>query len=343
MSQRKLLEELAGRNPLYIYGWNLDGFLAAVTSLAYAGPGRAQAVDTPLPGDDLLQHYAVISREHGSIIALATGWNGTVADKLATMILAPLGLADTRWLTTKPRRPNVVLLNPSPHGDPNGYWPSTTLYIQTLLQTPHPLLAAASITAMLGTAALAHRLYQNTMTMAGLDPNKDYPLARECHMQAYGITTMGDPAVHGEAPTSITEADQTDPCKAILRDHLLTSLRAQAEVALAEAKIEETGQQGPYKTYHATAWGRHEYEIARRLAYKHGRIILHYQDETSNHQATCIWTTHRGDPPLPTKLPQLHTKNTPAWGHYQPPINTICTQTKINPNTLTTETGDPQK
>jgi len=301
--------------------------MTAALALAAATRGRAVAVEQGLPGPGTLEAVARLQRRHEGVLLAGAGWPAGLVDRLAVMLLSPLAVVDVLWPSGRPRRPNVVFLHPAPRGDPQGYWPSTTLYLSTLLGNPYPLLAAASIVAMLGPMARAHRLYQNLMAMAGLDPNRDYNIARECMLQAYGPASMGDPRVHASLPESLAAAG--DPCKALLQDHLATTLRAQAEAALAEARVEYLGVKAGFHRYHASGAGRHVLEVARPLAVGKGRVLVEYVDESTGHGMLCAWSTRRGDPPLPRLIPRLHGRGVPAWGVYQGVLNLVCAESRV--------------
>jgi len=306
VSLARELDEALGENPLVAYGWSADGILAALLALTLR-PGRGLAVEEGVPGPGTLEAVARLRRRgHTGVLLAGAGWPSRLVDDLAVMLLSPLAVVDVRWPSGRPRRPNVVFLHPAPRGDPNGYWPSTALYLSTLHGNPHPVLAAAGVVAMLGPAARAHRLYQNLMAMAGLDPNRDYSLPRECALQAYGAASMGDPGVHSQVPESL--AALGDPCSALLRDHLLTTLRAQAEAALGEVRSEHRGVEGAFHRYQARGWGRHAMEVARPLAFRHGhpgvrgRVLRRYVPLRLVHPA-------RGPPACPGPPPAPR-----AWG-----------------------------
>ncbi len=322
----EVLAEVLERDPLVAYGWWADGFLSAVYLLSRARGGSVLPAEPPRPGQAWLESLAAASRGHGGLVLASTGWSMADVDRLAPMVLAPVVVVDTHWSRGRSLRSNVFVYNPAPRGDARGYWPSTALYVATLLPEPHPLLAAAGVVAVLGEAALGNRLYQNMMVRARLDPRGDYQLAHDCAMQAYGLVAQGDPRVHGEAPRSIVEAERLDPCKAILRDALLTGLRAEAEVGLSDVRLDEQEPRAGFRVYYARGWGRHALIVARRLASKGARVAVGYEDESSGYRAVCAWSMKRGDPPLAELLGQLRSRGLRARGMFQGVANFVCAE-----------------
>jgi len=317
------LRDVVEGGPLFAYSWTADGVLAAIVGYSI-GRGGLLGLSTVKPDHGLLESIAIASRRHRGVALLGLAWSGGDVDLLANMVLGPVGVVDVHWAVGRPRRPNVAYANPSPRGDPRGYWPSTTLVLSSALNVPHSFLAAAGVVAVLGELAIGNRMYQNMMVRAGLDPRGDFRLAWECSMQAYGVAAAGDPHVHGEVPRSLVEASPGDPCRALLADGLIAGLRARAEAGLAEAEARNVGAADGFRLFEARGWGRHMFALARALAARHGRVIIGYEDELGGERGACAWTTRARDPVLAALTPQLRARGLAARGLYQGPANLVC-------------------
>jgi len=314
------LRDVVEGGPLFAYSWSADGVLAAVVGYSLGG-GGLMGVPAVRPGRGLLESLAVASRRHRGVALLGLAWSGAEVDLLAGMVLGPVGVVDVHWAVGRPRRSNVVYANPSPRGDPRGYWPSTTLVLVSALGAPHAFLAASGVVSVLGEHAMGNRMYQNMMVRAGLDPRGDFGLAWECAMQAYGVAAAGDPVVHSEVPRSVVEASPGDPCRALLGDGLVAGLRARAEAGLAEARAESLGVEEGFEVFEARGWGRHMFALARDLAARRGRVIVGYEDELGGERGACAWTTRPREPALAALTPQLRARGLAARGLYQGPAN----------------------
>lgn len=327
--------ETLKEKPLIVYNWSPDGLLASIITLAYATPTREYriiAVDTWKPAIDLLEKIAIDSRETKSVALLGVGWSGSDIDLLASMVLAPVVVVDNAWNLIPPRRQNVIYYNPSPKGDRMGSWPSVASLVSMGLGHPHPFLTAASIVSVMGDTARSNRLYQSLMAMAGLDHNSDYDLAWNCAMQTYGITSMGDPVIHGEVARSLVEADR-DPCKAILKDALLTSFRGMAEASLEDAVTNaDIDEDSDVVIVNAIGEGRHEYYLSRLfgLQFKDKIVLTAYSDQLSGRLTACAWHVS-GKKPIATLLPYMKSKGYEVYGSYHGLVNYLCFRKEATP------------
>ncbi len=314
--------------PLIVYGWQPDGLLATIIALSRSGTVDAmvQTVTTWKPRMEELEEIALTSRSHKSVLLLSTSWTGVEIDLLAQMLLAPLGVVDNNWTHLLPRRQNVIYYNPSPRGDPRGQWPSITAILSSLLGNPYPILAATGIVSGLWDASKAHRIYQNLMSMAGLDHVKDYPLVSECAWQAYGVTASGDPKVYMRVPQSIVEASIWDPCKALLSDAVITTLRAEAEESL-EVALDAVEVRYDDNIIIAVTEGEgpHYYFISYSIALSQPDkiIITGYRDLKWRENYACIWHV-KGRRPLARHLIDLRREGYEAKGLFQGSLNYLC-------------------
>ena len=320
--------EALREKPLLIYGWSPDGLIASIIALKYRGSVDEvpiEATTTWKPGHPQLEQLAIHSREAKSLVLLGTGWSGVEIDLLAPMVLAPVVVIDNSWSHRLPRRPNVLFLNPSPRGDPRANWPTTASLVSSITGNPHPFLAASSIVSLMGDMARGNRVYQSLMSLSGLDHNRDYQIASECAMQAYGITSMSQPTVHSEVARSLVEADP-DPCKAMLKDVLLTTYRAEAEAALDSVyKSLETVEENSIRVAVAEGEGRHYLALARVMAMEAPEKVnlLVYRDSLSRERIGCAWSINLGKP-LARASSLLRAKGYEVYGYYQGPANFVC-------------------
>lgn len=330
---RDVLETMK-EEPLIIYHWDPDPLISTILALAYAtSPENAKimALDKWKPNTTLLQKIAVMSRDAGSVALLGTGWSGGEIDALATMVLAPVAVLENKWRHLTPRRPNVIYYNPSPRGDRMGSVPSLSSILSMGLGHPHPLLAAAGIVSVMGDIARSNKLYQSLMAMAGLDHNSDYDIAWNCSMQAYGVTSMGDPGIHGGFPKSIVEADR-DPCRAMLKDALLTSLRGMAEVALENAIRSSVVKEGDdIIVVEVVGEGRHAYFISRwfALQYRDKTVLTIYSDSSNGDLTACAWNVS-SLMPLARLLPFLRGRGYEVVGSHHGSVNYVCFSKKAS-------------
>lgn len=322
--------EVAGylkENPLIVYEWSPDGLFAAILILAYAAEEHAGvvAVEEATPTASVIERVAVESRRAESVVLLGSGWCGAEVDLLASSILAPLVAVDHVWAAGEPRRPNVVYYNPSERGDSAAMYPGVAGTVSRILGHPHPLLAAAGIVYLMGETAKSNRVYQNLMVSAGLDHLSDYGLAYECMMQGYGVTSMGDPAAYGSVPLSVVEVGG-DPCKAMLRDTLLTWMRGTAEAALEESRSEaRVREEGDVILVEAEGDGRHWYRLSQSFAleYNGRQLITLYREKASGERVGCAWHT-AGDRPLARILHLMRKKGYRGVGSHHGPLNYAC-------------------
>lgn len=326
-----MLEEVVEairEKPLIVYNWNPDSLISTILTLTYATSNeeaRVLALDDWRPSIKLLENIAVKSREAKSLVLVGLGWSGPEIDLLAPMVLAPVVVIDQSWHQLRPRRPNVIYYNPSPKGERIGNWPSVSSLVSIALKHPHPFLAASGIVSVMGETAKSNRLYQTLMTMAGLDHNSDYELAYDCAMQAYGITSMGEPGIHGEVAMSIVEAG-VDPCKAMLKDALLTSMRGSAEVTLEEAiSNASVRENGGLTLVEAKGYGRHAFYVARHYALKYrDRVVLTlYEDNMTGRRTACAWSIS-DNKPLAALYPSLRGLGYKVIANYHGLVNYIC-------------------
>ena len=322
------LREALEERPLILYGWTGDALLATIIALAYSGSGEAglEPVTTWRPSQQYLESIAARSRDYKSVVLLGVGWTGVEIDLLAPMVLAPVIVVDNNYMHMLPHRPNVVLANPSPKGDPRGMWPSVAAIVSSLLGNQHPLLAAAGIVSRMWSVAPSNRIYQNLASMVGLNHKEDYDLVAECAWQAYGVTASGDPRVYGRVPQSVVEASGWDPCKGLLSDTLITTLRADAEesyrAAVENAIVEE---QGDSVRVLLEGEGRHYYLASYMAALEHpdNLTITGYRDKQEGVDYACAWHV-KGKSPLARKLGEARGDGFEAVGGYQGPLNYLC-------------------
>lgn len=335
------MEEVASHlkeNPLIVYEWTPDGLFAAILTLAYAAenPEGVIAVEGSFPEASIIERIAVESRKARSVALLGSGWSGAEIDLLASSILAPLVAVDHAWVTVEPARPNVIYHNLSTKGDSTAMYPGVAGVVSRILGNPHPLLAAAGIVYLMGETAKSNRFYQNLMVAAGLDHLSDYGLAYECMMQGYGVTSMGDPATYGSVALSIVEVGG-DPCKAMLQDALLTSMRSIAEAALEESLAEaRLREEDDVILVEAEGDGRHWYFISQSLALEYnGRLLIAlYREMASGEYVGCAWHA-AGEKPLARILPLMRKRGYRGVGSHHGPINYACFRNVKSPTRFT--------
>ena len=328
MEAGEALREALEEGPLILYGWTADALLATIIALAHSESSEIglEPTTTWRPSRQYLESIAVRSRDYKSVVLLGVNWTGVDIDLLAPMVLAPIIVVDNNYMHILPHRSNVIVLNPSPKGDPRGVWPSVAAIVSSLLGGQHPLLAAAGIVSRMWSVAPSNRMYQNLASMAGLNHKEDYDLVAECAWQAYGITAAGDPRVYGRVPQSVVEASGWDPCKGLLSDTLITTLRADAEesykAAVENASIEV--HEAKVRVL-LEGEGRHYYLASYMAALEHPDklAVTGYQDTRERVNYACAWHI-KGKRPLARKLGEARGDGFEASGGYQGPLNYLC-------------------
>lgn len=306
---RELLCSERFRPLLVVFHWDIDGVAsAALAAGGCGGPGDSVFLVPPFryvfdkPFLDRARG-AVKGRRLLVVADLGVPWRSL--QLLQRYVSRPAVVVDHHVQPESPGDPAIVYVNPALRGDPAGNWPSAAHIVRSLTGRGDPLLVAASIVGDMGPAARANQWYQNYMAMAGLDPARDYWVAEECAALADGASAMGRGDVL-EALAARLSAEE-EPCKLILEDGVLHSLRAQAEAELNDLldKAEDLAEEPlpGVRLYRLEGHGRHASKLARRLALKHPDkiVVVAYKSRATGEERVYARTYRRGAPPLASR------------------------------------------
>ena len=267
------------------------------------------------------------SRKYVAVLDLAVP-GGTI-DLLWTRVRRLVVVIDHHVQSELPKKPGVIYVNPAKDGDPAGRWPSAAHVLASIIgYWKDPLLLAASIVGDLGPRARASRVYQDYMAMAGLHPVKDYWIAEECSSLIDAASVMGKRDVLESLPMRL--ALEEDPCKSILEDGLLHSLRAQAdgelEEILSSARPEAEGRDAV--VYVIEGVGRHASKLARRLAERHKDkiVVVIYRSKSTGRIRAYARTLRPDAPPLVKAAERLRSLGYSAGGKYQAGNNVVAAE-----------------
>ena len=306
---RELLCSNRFRPVLVVFHWDMDGVASAALAAGGCGdPGGSGFLVPPFRyvfDKPFLDRARGAARGRRLLVVVDLGVPGASLQLLQRYVSRPAVVVDHHVQPEPPRDPAVVYVNPALHGDPRGSWPSTAHVLRSIIGRGDPLLVAASIAGDLGPAARANTWFQNYMAMAGLDPARDYWVVEECVALVDGASTMGRGDVLEALAARISVEEE--PCRLILEDGILHSLRAQAEAELeelldkAEGRVEEPLP--GVRLYRLEGHGRHASRLARRLALKHSDevVVVAYRSRATGEERVYARTYRRGAPPLASR------------------------------------------
>jgi hypothetical protein len=306
---RELLCSDRFRPLLVVFHWDMDGVASA--ALAAGSCGEPEGSVFLVPPFRYVFDKPFLDRARGAargrrllvVVDLGIPWRSL--QLLQRYVSRPAVVVDHHVQPEAPGDPAIVYVNPALHGDPAGNWPSAAHVLRSMTGRGDPLLVAASIVGDLGPAARANQWYQNYMAKAGLDPARDYWIAEECASLVDGASTMG----RGDVLEALAArlASEDEPCKLILEDGVLHSLRAQAEAEFEDLldKAEELAEEPlpGVRLYRIEGLGRHASKLARRLALKHPDeiVVVAYKSRVTGEERVYARTYRRGAPPLASK------------------------------------------
>jgi hypothetical protein len=327
-----LVETMKRGLPLIITHWDADGVISATLLISWLG---SPDIDVLIPsftyswGRDFLDRAEVLSKDKKYVSVLDLAVPGGTLDLLWTRVRRPVIVIDHHFQTELPRKPGVVYINPARKGDPAGRWPSAAHVLSSIIgYWKDPLLIATSVVVDLGPRARASRVYQDYMVKAGLHPVNDYWIPEECASLIDAASTMGRRDVLEDLPKRL--AFDPEPCRLILEDGLLHSLKVQAEEELEEILMSAspTLKSEDVVVYILKGIGRHVSKLARRLAERHKDkiVVVLYKSLSIDRLYAYARSLAPSAPPLVQAAERLRSLGYNAGGKYQAGNNVLAAE-----------------
>ena len=333
---RELLTSGRFRPAVVVFHWDMDGVASAVLAASAAGDAGGSAF--VLPGfrfvfdKPFLDRVRGLARGRRLLVVVDLGVPGGSLLLLQRYASRPAVVVDHHSQPEPPGDPAIVYVNPAARGDPAGNWPSAAHVLRSLVGRGDPLLVAASIVGDLGPAARANRWYQKYMVEAGLHPVRDYWVPQECAALVDGASAMGRADVLEALAARLSL--EGEPCRLILEDGVLHSLRAQAEAELEDLLAQARGAGEEVMPgvllYRLEGLGRHASKLARRLAAEHPDkiVVVAYKSRATGEERVYARTYKRGAPPLaaPSLIRRLRSRGLSAGGKSQGANNVLAVE-----------------
>ncbi len=318
-------EALSRGDTLIAYRWDPDSLAASIILGGYVrsigGSVYYVAFSRERPDKQLVEDIAVRTRIVDSLVMVGSGWQGPELDLVAKNVFGPVLVVDNAYNYIRPRSPNLVFFNPSPRGDPRGNWVTRAFVSSIIAGDADPLLVAASIAAILGEKARAHRRFQDYMVRAGLSHLEGFEIAGLCAQRLWGITISQSPRTHASTPGSILDTG-LPPCRALLEDTLLASYEVIAEDRVAELLEKPPKTRGKLLVLESEAGSQPLLLLAsRREAFDTGLPTISIALE-ENRFSFCAWNP--GRKPLAYSVGRLRRSGIGAYGVYQGLVNYVC-------------------
>ena len=323
-----------GRTPIIIMHWDADGIISASILISWLRnhPHLTEFIVTTPPftyswGMEFIEQLRISSRNASYMGILDLGVPGPLIDMTARMLGLRTLVIDHHRQEEKPKSPRVTYINPAAEGDPKGLWPSTAHIVSTILGWGDPLFVAASIVGDLGRRARDNPVFAEYMKRAGLDPENDYWVAEECARLLDAPSEMGRRDLVERLPLRLSVEE--DPCKAVLSDGLLASMKVQAETEFEDILANaEPERRGDIMLYRLRGQGRHASRLSRILASKHKDkvVVVYYEAESTGERRIYARTFKSGAPPLVSAAEALRRKGYSAGGKAQEANNVLAVE-----------------
>ena len=324
----RILRVVGSKQLCIIHHWDADGVASAATLslvaesvVGYYVPPYTYRVD-----GKVIDEIEKRCSRSGAVAIVDYNLPGGTLDLLWAKLQKPLIVIDHHYQTELPKKPFVLWFNPASNGDPRGFWPSASHVIASLTGMYKPLVVVLGIVGDLREKARANRVYQKYMVEAKLDHLKDYDLIAECVTQIMAADIMGRRDVLEHLSSRLADYD-TDPCRLLLQDGLLSILRVRVEDEY-ESLIKKALDNGSYvagvRVYRLEGDGRHVSSLARRLAgvYNEDIVLVSYYWKPLNRTYIYI-RTEKDKPRLIDLLRYTRSAGFTSGGKYQPGNNVV--------------------
>ncbi len=301
LEDKQLMRLLSNSNPLIIHHWDADGVISATTLANYIGQG----IDFESPpfkynlDKNYLEILSLKSESHDIIIIVDLNLPSKVLAEISSITNKPVISIDHHTTNDIPKSLSIVYYNPAKNGDPEGLWPSAAHVVAILTGIYDPLLISSSIAGDLDNEAKNNRIFKKYMDEIGLDPEKDFDIPKDCAMQIWGAEALGKIDIIKNLP-SVLAYGGIDPCAALMRDPVLTTLRNEAEEELnnlinkADTQLEKITDY--FYAVMINGNGRLISKISRTLASKYpNRLIMVGYLAKSTNDASIYIRTKRND------------------------------------------------
>lgn len=330
-ARKALMLFKSSRRPLVITHWDMDGVAAAIVASWALGKPPSFYIPpfTYKLSGRVLREVGETASNADLVVITDLAYPGSELVRLHEAIGTPIVVIDHHYQESLPPSGSFVYYNPAHSGDPEGAWPSAAHVVASLTRVKirDPLLLAASVAGDLGEAAVDSRVFQYYMAIAGLDPERDYPLVRDyCVKQVDGAVAMANRgALMNIFKMSVYYGE--GPCNVIMRDHLLATLSVQAEAELealaSNATPEEERAGGRILVYRIEGDGLHASRLARILASRSRRrvVVVAYTSRNAGQSRVYARIAGSQDPPLSRVAECLKSLGYSAGGKTQPGNN----------------------
>ncbi|MCE4614108.1 MAG: hypothetical protein F7B60_01075 [Desulfurococcales archaeon] len=325
---RKILQVIGSKTLCIVHHWDADGVASAATlslvSKTVAGyyvPPYTYRVD-----GRVIEEIKRRCGKSGAIAIVDYNLPGGSLDLLWAKLQKLIIVIDHHYQLEPPMKPFILWFNPASNGDPRGFWPSAAHVIASLTGMYKPLVVALSIVGDIREKARASRVYQKYMVEAKLDHLKDYSLITECVAQIMAADIMGRRDILEHLASRMGDYD-TDPCRILLEDGLLSILRVQVEEeynSLIQKALENGSDIAGVRLFRLEGKGRHVSAIARKLAniYRNKIIMVSYHWKPLDRTYVYI-RTEREEPKLIDLIKYARSEGFTAGGKYQPGNNVV--------------------